>query len=79
MMIDGNDKKVVHYDAESGVHHLANNTAMLKHIDHPDSDRVSNDSFVMTSKVLNWDEDSGIIETLNTIYIPMETENDDDS
>lgn len=39
-------------------------------IDHP-SVLVSNESIVRTSPVLNFDEDTGEIETHNTIYVPI--------
>lgn len=63
------EKKTVHYDKNKGVT-VFMNKAVLTPIDHPDSERVSNTMEVITSNVISWDEESGRIETMNTVYIP---------
>lgn len=66
------DKKVVRYikgtlNLLGGVGH----PAVLKPIDHPDSEYVSNTKCVLTSLVVSHD-DTGRVETVNTIYVPEE-------
>lgn len=63
-------KKVVHYDADRGVMEGPSDGMILYPIDHPDSERVSNRKGVLTSPVLSFNEESGVIETANTIYHP---------
>lgn len=63
-------KKIVHYDADRGVMEGPSNGMILYPVDHPDSDHVSNRTAVLTSPVVSFDEESGVIETTNTIYHP---------
>lgn len=60
-------KKIVQY---RGTAQHFWNRAVLHLIDHPDKSRVSNTKEVITSDVVSWDEITGVIETLNTIYKP---------
>lgn len=65
-------KPTVHY-----YKHLPNQInlgqrAIVYPIDHPDSENVSNKTWVLTSKVIWHDSESGDFETLNTKYIPKE-------
>lgn len=64
------NKQVVHYVA--GTATKIGNNAHLIPIDHPDTENVSNQHYVRTSQVVGWDQETGVIETLNTIYRPME-------
>lgn len=68
-------KKVVHYDRSKGVMAHPSGGVLLWPIDHPDSDRVSNDSYVLTSPITQLtatDIDKGEFETQNTRYVPHE-------
>jgi len=65
-----NNKKTVTYDIERGVLQHPSGGVILWPIDHPDTEWVSSDSYSLTSKVMEFDFDSNIIETLNTIYKP---------
>lgn len=67
-------KKTVHYDKKMGVQmvqYLDGQSALLYPIDHPDT-RVSNTTSAITSKVVSYDEATGVLETQNTIYVPGE-------
>jgi len=64
-------KKVVHYNDAHGVVGWRNGSVFLTPVDHPDTLNVSNTRPVMTSTVVSWDKETGIIETLNTIYKPL--------
>jgi hypothetical protein len=57
-------KKVVYYTGDVGLLGVGHG-AYLKPINHPN---VSNEKVVRTSKVVAFDEASGVIETENTIY-----------
>jgi len=63
-------KKIVKYDSKRGVLQYPSGGVILWPIDHPDTEYVSNASFVLTTRVLTMDQDSGKIETEHTIYIP---------
>jgi hypothetical protein len=65
------EKKIVHYDKKKGVSPIMNRMILFP-IDHPDNERVSNTQEAVTSTVVSWDEESGRIETQNTIYLPKE-------
>jgi hypothetical protein len=47
-------------------------SCVLYPLDHPDVYRVSNTTWAMTSPVVSFDADSGVIETQNTLYHPEE-------
>lgn len=64
-------KKVVHYNDMHAVYGWKNGSVFLCPVDHPDTVNVSNTKPVMTSTVVSWDKETGIIETLNTIYKPI--------
>ena len=64
------DKKRVKYDYKRGVMQHPSGGVILWPLDHPNSESVSNESYVLTSNVLHFDENTAIIETLNTIYEP---------
>ena len=66
------DKKVVHYDRNKPVLQGPSNCVLIWPIDHPDTEWVSNASYVLTSPVVDIDLESGIIETENTIYKPQQ-------
>ena len=61
-------KQIVHY---VGTPTLMDGYALLTPIDHP-SELVSNTRQVRTSSVVNVDPQSGVIETMNTIYRPAQ-------
>lgn len=66
-------KKVVHYHANSLGHVNVGHSAILAPVDHPDTDRVSNTTFSVTSPVVRYDSGTGEVETVNTIYKPYRT------
>lgn len=66
-----NEKKIVRYKevkflVEGGV----NARALVLPVDHPDTDRVSNEDFAITSMVVAYDEATEVFETENTVYVP---------
>jgi len=63
-------KKEVTYDYSKGVLQHDSGGVLLWPMDHPDKEHVSNQSYVLTSKVLHLDVETGIVETLNTVYKP---------
>ncbi len=60
------DKKVVRYSAVILLP-VVGNSAIVLPVDHPDTDRVSNRNFVITSQVVRVGL-NGEFETLNTVY-----------
>ncbi len=62
-------KKVVKYDATHPTFPEVDKRCMLWPLDHPDTARVSNTQWAMTSKVVRIMED-GVFETQNSIYVP---------
>lgn len=65
-------KPTVHYTKVFYV--SVNDHAVLTPKDHP-SLSVSNEGPAMTSLVLSYDEETGRIETMNTIYMPYKETN----
>lgn len=65
------DKPVVHYSKQDDSVVQLGHPAFIKPIDHP-SENVSNESYVITSKVIGLDSETGEFETLNTKYKPEE-------
>lgn len=63
-------KGTVTYDYSRGVMQHPSGGIILWPLDHPDTDRVSNASFALTTPVIHSDEASAKFETENTIYIP---------
>lgn len=66
-------KKVVHY---VGTPTIVGNRAILTPVDHPDEENVSNYRPATTSSIVRHDLVTGVIETQNTIYQPLEKEDD---
>ena len=62
-------KPIVHYDKDKPVT-FEWSWAYLIPLDHP-NERCNNIE-VNTSEVISYDEDSGRLETVNTVYIPYE-------
>lgn len=62
-------KKIVRY---VGTPSPRGRCVCLTPIDHPDSENVSNTRPVLTSPLVLWDKTTGVIETLNTVYVPDE-------
>lgn len=65
-------KKIVHYD-DTRDHHIGpkGSAAFIYTVDHPDVERVSNETLVRTSAIQSYDKNTGEFETLNTIYKPV--------
>ena len=59
------DKPVVRYTYAT----MYQGKALVETLDHP-SDMVSNQTVAITSTVLKWDEETGVFETENTVYVP---------
>lgn len=62
------DKPTIHYDIDGVVHIVIGVGATVNVLDHPG---FNYGQMVWTSEVLNYDENTGIFETKNTIYEPM--------
>lgn len=62
-------KPIVRYNSTYPSHIQVGMGAYVWPIDHQ-SDRVSNNSYAHTSKVVSYDKTTGEFETLNTRYIP---------
>lgn len=65
-----NMKKIVHYDDAQGYKKFGDRV-ILYPIDHPEKSMVSNTTSVLTSNVIHIDKKTGIIETENSVYIPI--------
>lgn len=65
-------KPTVHYYKQLSNNIKLGSRALIHPIDHPDSEHVSNQTWVLTSKVIWHDSESGNFETLNTMYVPKE-------
>lgn len=65
-----NTKKVVHYDPSIKPVVVVGCPTILVPIDHPDDVNVTNTRPARTSDVIAYDERTGRIETMNTIYLP---------
>jgi len=66
-------KKVVHY---VGTPTIVGNRVILTPVDHPDEENVSNFRPATTSCIIRCDSKTGVIETQNTVYQPLEKEDD---
>ena len=64
-------KQKVYYDDQMPVLEGYGGSAYLYPVDHPDTTNVSNTTVARTSKVVSWNKETGVIETLNTIYTPI--------
>ena len=67
------NKPIVHYRGEAQPYYA--NTAILVPLDHPNhkpGHSISNNHIARTSSIVNWNHETGRIETLNTIYVPEE-------
>lgn len=62
-------KPVVHYSKLIGIVEIGH-SAMVVTVDHP-AEYLNRAIYVQTSAVQKWDEGSGEIETLNTLYKPV--------
>lgn len=72
-------KKVVHYEAGTELICGIGGRAMLKPLDHPDKANVSNTTLAMTSRIVAYDDKTGLIETEHTLYKPRKVSRDGDS
>lgn len=45
--------------------------ASIRTYGHPSADRVSQGDWAITSRVISYDEETGVFETVNTVYVPM--------
>lgn len=66
-------KPTVQYNAAQGVVKLSWDGIRysVTPINHPDSENVSNDDPVITSKVITEIDETGVFETQNSIYVPV--------
>jgi len=64
------EKQVVSYRPTMADVIQVGNSAWINPIDHP-SEYVSNKSLARTSKVISFDEKTGVFETQNTVYVPL--------
>jgi len=64
-------KKIVHYTAAHFQGDPVGKSVYLQSLDHPDFRlNVQMVYGLHTSRVVSYDETTGIIETLNTVYVP---------
>ena len=66
-------KPTVQYNAACGVIKLTYDGIRysITPINHPDSDNVSNNQPVITSRVVTEIDETGVFETQNSIYVPV--------
>lgn len=65
------NKPVVHYDIDGVVHIVIGVGATVNVLNHP---RFNYNQMVWTSAVLSYDENTGVFETSNSIYVPASLE-----
>ena len=68
------NKPVVRYRSDMPAHIVIGLGALIHPIDHPNhhpEHRISNNRYILTSKVIDYDMESGEFETLNTKYKPQ--------
>ena len=61
-------KPVVHYQETDGDFIMLGMPAMVRTVDHP---HCSNTKYVLTTRVVEYDRESGEFETENTLYKPV--------
>lgn len=69
------DKKIVHYTAAYFQGDPVGSNVWLQTIDHPDCSTRQSVYGVRTSRVVSYDETTGILETLNSVYAPAGPDN----
>jgi hypothetical protein len=65
------NKRTVRYDTRFPIAIVIGLGALVKPIDHYDSEWVSNEKMVFTSPVISANED-GSFETVNSLYVPVQ-------
>jgi hypothetical protein len=73
MILLTTQKKVVHYVGKPMFYGELKHGAWLYPMDHPDNENVTNMKQARTSSVLSYDPITGRLETLNTVYVPLES------
>ena len=63
-------KPIVHYKGAIGPI-VVGRSATVFPVDHPNTELVSNTTFVHTSPVVSYDQETGKFETQNTQYVPV--------
>jgi hypothetical protein len=66
-------KPVVHYVGKPLFYGELEHGAWLYPMDHPDRANVTNMKQARTSSVLSYDPITGRLETMNTVYVPLES------
>jgi len=66
------NKPTVRYNPSGVVYIKVGEVATVNAIDHPS---FSYGQLLWTSYVINYDEDSGVFETWNIVYVPAKVEN----
>lgn len=69
LTINDNEKQVVHYVGEAKFMGVGNRAYLDEIVDHP---RLGHNFDVSTSAAISYDPATGILETLNTIYKPVQ-------
>lgn len=67
------NKPTVHYNINGIKHIVVGQQATVNALDHY-KDWIYSNQMIYTSIVLDYDESTGIFETKNSIYVPMELE-----
>ena len=70
-------KPVVHYVGKPQFWGELKHGAFIYPMDHPDTENVTNLKQAHTSSVLSYDPITGRMETMNTVYIPMDAGEED--
>jgi len=65
------NKPTIRYNPSGVVYIKVGEMATVNAVDHPN---FSYGQLIWTSYVIDYDEDSGVFETLNTIYVPSKGE-----
>lgn len=68
------NKPTVHYDADGIAEIAVGERATVNVIDHY-NEWLYHGQMVFTSTVLNYDTETGVFETKNSVYVPMKLDN----
>ena len=77
MSVFQKEKPVVHYVGKPQFWGELGHGAFIYPMDHPDTENVTNLKQARTSSVLSYDPITGRMETMNTVYMPIEAGEED--
>lgn len=70
-----NTKPTVHYLGMPDFHGKCAILIPVDHQNHIEGQDVANNIPAITSKIVHYDKETGRIETMNTVYMPLNTAN----